>query len=179
MSARPASPAADIDLAAAIVMHRDHVLIVRRSMTEKFLPGVWSLPCGKVGAGENPTDAVLRELREETGLDGTVIRFAGTSLPFESNFRGTAVRNLQRNYVVQLRGPAARAQAWPEVKLPDKETQDFRWVPVGEIDKAGLDEHNRRAIRQGLTSLPQARQVSGSAQQVSGSAQQVSGSARR
>jgi 8-oxo-dGTP pyrophosphatase MutT (NUDIX family) len=163
MSAKPASSAPDIDLAAAIVMHRDHVLIVRRSMTEKFLPGVWSLPCGKVDAGENPRDAVLRELREETGLDGTVIRFAGTSPPFQSNFRGTAVRNLQRNYVVQLRGPAARAQAWPKVELPDEETQDFRWVPVDEIDKAELDDHNRRAIRQGLPSRQQAQQVSGSA----------------
>jgi len=163
MSARPASPAADIDLAAAIVMHRDHVLIVRRSMTETFLPGVWSLPCGKVGTGENPRDAVLRELREETGLDGTVIGFAGTSLPFESNFRGTAVRNLQRNYVVQLRGPAARAQSLTEVEVPDRETQDFLWVPIGEIDKADLDDHNRRAIRQGLASLRQPQQVSGSA----------------
>lgn len=162
MSARPASSAPGIDLAAAIVMHRDHVLIVRRSMTEKFLPGVWGVPCGKVGAGESPTNAVLRELHEETGLDGTVTRFAGNSPPFQSSFRGAAVWNRQRNYLVQLRGPAAQARAWPEVKLPD-ETQAARWVPAGQIGKAGLDEHNLRAIQQGLASHRQAQRLSGSA----------------
>ena len=34
--------------------------------------GEWSLPGGRVEPGETPEGAVVRELREETGIDGRV-----------------------------------------------------------------------------------------------------------
>jgi ADP-ribose pyrophosphatase YjhB (NUDIX family) len=39
--------------------------------------GRWSLPGGKVQAGETDTEAIVRELREETGLVVTPGRLAG------------------------------------------------------------------------------------------------------
>ncbi|MDX6346920.1 MAG: 8-oxo-dGTP diphosphatase, partial [Streptomyces sp.] len=41
-------------MAAAVVVHDDRVLTVRRSFGERFLPGVWGVPCGKLDAGETP-----------------------------------------------------------------------------------------------------------------------------
>ena len=46
----------------------DEVLLIQR----KYPPmaGSWAFPGGFVEQGENPIDAAVRELKEETGLDG-------------------------------------------------------------------------------------------------------------
>ena len=50
-------------------------LITRRVMTKYWAPGWWEVSGGGVMAGESSHAAVLREVREETGLD--VSEFAG------------------------------------------------------------------------------------------------------
>jgi 8-oxo-dGTP diphosphatase len=47
---------------------RGRVLLARNSDASEF-PGLWGLPGGGVEQGEHPDDAVVREFREETGLD--------------------------------------------------------------------------------------------------------------
>lgn len=44
-------------------------LITRRVMTKSWAPGWWEVSGGAVQAGEDSYDAVLREVKEETGLD--------------------------------------------------------------------------------------------------------------
>ncbi len=44
-------------------------LITRRAATEHWGPGMWEVPGGGVRAGEESRDGVVREIREETGLD--------------------------------------------------------------------------------------------------------------
>ncbi|MBQ7370832.1 MAG: NUDIX hydrolase, partial [Blautia sp.] len=46
-------------------------LITKRVMTKAWAPGWWEVSGGACMAGEESRDAVIREIREETGLDVT------------------------------------------------------------------------------------------------------------
>lgn len=52
-----------------------HILIIKRNVEPGI--GKWSLPGGFVESGEAPQKACLRELKEETGLEGKIIRLIG------------------------------------------------------------------------------------------------------
>lgn len=152
---------AEIELAAAIVVHKNYVLIVRRSDAEKLAPRVWGVPCGKIEKDESPSHAVLRELHEETGLNGEILRPAGDR-KFSSVWRGHRVTNLQWNYLVEPKVDLADTDStdMPRVKLP-KRDQEFKWVPIDKIENIdGLDEHNLETIRQGLAVLSLSQGVS-------------------
>ena len=44
-------------------------LITQRVMNKEWAPGWWEIPGGAVKAGESSLEAVIREVKEETGLD--------------------------------------------------------------------------------------------------------------
>jgi thiamine-phosphate pyrophosphorylase len=65
--------------AAAVVINEDHkVLLVKRTVEPKA--GQWCLPGGFVEMGESPENGCLRELKEETGLEGEIQQWAGNVL---------------------------------------------------------------------------------------------------
>lgn len=141
-------------LAATIVVHNDSVLVVRRSKKERFLPCVWTIPGGKIQIGESSVAAALRELCEETGIEGEMVRFVGY-VTFTSTLADRELNNVQFNYLVR---PVGCSAGVPEVTLPEKD-QAFTWIPTDSIEDwaqpdqhgpAGLDQLNLAAIRQAL-----------------------------
>ena len=57
-------------VAAALIDSDGRVLVARRPSGKK-MAGLWEFPGGKVEQGETPERALIRELKEELGIDVT------------------------------------------------------------------------------------------------------------
>ncbi len=60
---------------AIIEFPKNKILLVKRGTV--VFKGYWALPGGKVDAGETPERAIVREAKEETGLDIQIVRKMG------------------------------------------------------------------------------------------------------
>jgi NAD+ diphosphatase len=102
-----------LPVVAAIVEHGDDVLLVRN----KGWPEKWyGLMTGFLERDETPEAGVLRELREELGLDGEVVSLIGVYAFPERN-------ELIVGYHVRARG---------EIRV-GPELEDFKRVPVAKL----------------------------------------------
>ena len=65
---RTTLPAPTLLVSAAVIIEGPTVLVTQRK-AGSHLAGKWEFPGGKVEAGEDPKDALVRELKEELGID--------------------------------------------------------------------------------------------------------------
>ncbi len=132
-------------LVGIIPISHNNVLLLRRSLTERFLPGAWGPPCGKVDFGERLEDAVCRELFEETALQVQEIKgMIGYSM-FMSDKDGDELHNLQINYLVEV------VSATPVIL--DKSNDDYRWIPINEYESLDLSEYAVSTLQQAFNSV--------------------------
>jgi ADP-ribose pyrophosphatase YjhB (NUDIX family) len=92
-------------------------------------PGCWSLPGGGLEFGEDPADGVLRELEEETGLDGRLVGLAAIRsevLEPEQTVTGHRVHNIAILYRVTPTGGELRDE-------PEGSTDHAEWIPLDRL----------------------------------------------
>ncbi len=113
-----------IQIVVAGALIAGSALLVAQRQRPPELAGLWELPGGKVGPGETDAEALVRELREELGIDVVVGNRVGVDVPI-----GAAM--VLRAYLVEHVGgtPYAhdhRALQWVRAD----ELTDLAWVPA-------------------------------------------------
>jgi 8-oxo-dGTP diphosphatase len=89
----------------------------------------WTLPGGRVEHAEDPFDAVIREVAEETGCDAVVERLLGVDsrvIPAACARAGVEHQNVGIFYRVRITGGRLR----PE---PNGETAESVWTPIPDV----------------------------------------------
>ena len=69
-------PTFPIPSVGALIVGVKGVLLIRRDNPP--FEGLWNIPTGAINVGETQEEAVLREVREETGITGEVLKFVDT-----------------------------------------------------------------------------------------------------
>ena len=116
-----------------IIERAGHVLLLRRSPAKDHAPGEWETGSGGILSGETPQAAVLREAREETGLDVEIV----DAIDAFHFYRGA-----DRRETIGITFHCRAASG--EVKLSE-EHDEARWVPLERIGDAQYPDWLRRA----------------------------------
>ena len=85
-----------------VIIHKGRFLIVKRSENDDFLPNYWEFPGGGVETSENLEDALIREIKEEIGIDITHNKKELIGISEEFMNEDKTERYLQLNYKVEL-----------------------------------------------------------------------------
>jgi 8-oxo-dGTP diphosphatase len=122
--------------AYALVRRDDAVLMVRIS-PRGFHTGSWTLPGGGVGHGEPPRSAVVREVREECGVECTVGELVAVH---DEHFSGTAPSGRYEDFhSVGLVFEAVLAEgAEPRLAEQDGTTDEVAWVSLADIESGSV-----------------------------------------
>jgi ADP-ribose pyrophosphatase YjhB (NUDIX family) len=123
-------------VAAYALCVRDDAILLVRLAVETGAGGLWAMPGGGVDWGEAPRDAVVRELREETGLAGEVEAL------LDVTSHADRVHSIRIYYRVRITGGTLRDETGGT-------TDHAEWVPlarVRELPIAGTVEEALRHI---------------------------------
>ena len=109
------------------------LLLVRRGKAPAL--GRWSLPGGRVDWGETLSDALRREVAEETGLEVAPGKLAGL---VERRYLDEGFRYVILDYHVTVTGGTLR---------PGSDVTDARWVLPSEMVRLELSDGLLEALR--------------------------------
>jgi ADP-ribose pyrophosphatase YjhB (NUDIX family) len=125
-------------LAVYAVVRRGEDVLLTRISARGAHPGAWTLPGGGLDHGEAPRDAVVREVREECGIEVVV----GDLLDVhDTHFQGTAPSGRFEDFHgvhLVFRGTVA-AEAEPHVIETDGTTDAVAWVPVADVESGAVE----------------------------------------
>src|SRR5437667_1069219 len=87
--------------------------------------GVWALPKGKIDAGESPDETAVREVTEETGVEGRLVEKLG-DVRYVYTWAGERVFKVVSFYLLRY----TRGRLGALEPQHAHEIADVRWLPL-------------------------------------------------
>ena len=130
-----------------VIVNDNKILIVQRNANEDIYPGLWELPSGKKEDLETAEASLIREVKEEVGMD--VVPVA----PFDVfNYQiekpDVIKDSTQINFLVK---PVNDGDI--NVTLSE-EHQDYKWVTENEIDSYEISDSTKNVLRKAFKFAP-------------------------
>ena len=122
---RATQPKFTVSVAAIIINENNEVLLLDHVFRSALS---WGIPGGFVNRGEQPEDALKRELREETGLELHDIKL----------FR---VRTINRHIEILF-----RAQATGKAEVKSREIKALAWFKIDKIPEQ-MNEEQKSVVK--------------------------------
>ena len=140
-------------VAAYAVLVRDRAVLLTRMSSRTRIEGRWTLPGGGIDHGEDPRDALRREVYEETGLrvePGRMLDVHAT------HFVGARADGVVEDYhgihlIFEASIEAESSDVEPHVVEVDSTTDRAAWVPfeeVGALELLSAAEHAMTLVDQ-------------------------------
>ena len=124
----------------AVIVRGARGLIVKRGHEPR--KGEWSLPGGLLNLGESLTDAVRREVKEETGLDVQLGPIVDT---FDRIHRDADGRIRYHFVIVDYVCWSVSGDA-----VAGSDAEDVAWATAEDVERYGLSAHARAVFLKGL-----------------------------
>ena len=109
-----------------VTAEQSRILLVKRNVEPKI--GWWCLPGGFMELGETPEEAALRELREETGIQGRIERLIGVCSDKSPQYETV----LMVGYLADHNGDKPH---------PGDDAEEVRWFPFTDIPPVAFTSH--------------------------------------
>jgi ADP-ribose pyrophosphatase YjhB (NUDIX family) len=127
----------------AVIISQGKLLLEKRG--NEPAKGKWSIPGGVVELGESLQSAVVRETKEETGLDVEVIELVDVVDQVDLDEAGKVKYHFVIvDFYVKVKGGVAQA---------DSDADQLEWVPLDEVESYILTASFRRFFQKNKKKL--------------------------
>lgn len=106
-------------VAVAVITDKEQRILITQRGPQVSHPGLWEFPGGKLEPGESATDALIREIKEEVGLE-----------VLQSHFIGEIHHTYEHHAVSLL---VYHVSDFSGMALICEGQMDLRWVPFNEL----------------------------------------------
>lgn len=123
---------------ALVLNKKKEVLLIKRSKSDSYMPGKWELPGGKLDAGQDISNALEREILEETGLAVLLtdkVAYWHSKILTQGKYKGLP-------YIVLI---GLAKSVGGSIKL-SAEHDDYAWVSKSEVFDYDLVYETRLAL---------------------------------